>query len=129
MEVAQHYTQQCTDSTVYTVQTAFHYINSSQYAYIYCQGMEWADYELLSKIWDAWTGWSGEDTPQTVMTTRALAVLKRMDCHDTLLDFAGRYGVQGQMILAWRATLPLQVSFEILNTLKDGDTLSLLVCC
>ena len=48
-----------------------------------------------------------------------------MDCHDTLLDFAGRYGVQGQMIVACE----LKISFQILNTPKDGDTLSLLVCC
>ena len=60
-----------------------------------------------------------------LMTTRALAVIKRMDCHDMLLDFAGRYGVQGQMILA----CDLKISFQILNTPNDGDTLSLLVCC
>ena len=65
---------------IYTVQTAFHCLNSSLYAYILLGKvrtlLEWAD-GLLSKMLELVTGVDGwMDTPYTVMTTRVPAVLK-----------------------------------------------------
>ena len=52
--------------TVYDIETAFHCLNFSMYAYIYCM-------ERLKRYWNGLmqvVAKSRIDTPQTVMTTR-----------------------------------------------------------
>ena len=50
--------------------------------------MEWAD-ELPRKMWGGWISqWSGVDTPNTFMTTRATAVLKKRIMHDLCIKIS-----------------------------------------
>ena len=57
-------------------------------------------------MWTGWSGWSGVDTPQTVMTTRAPAVLINANAHPKLY-------CEGKVL------------FSMIEVLKFGDQYSI----